>query len=449
MHGYPKRYKQVYTFKVEDNYLGVWQPLSDSGLTVLSQGPILVYNLCDGIHSPAQILKALKRYDLSVTMSEIKRILQDLEKKQLISWQFTPRSQITFKPPTTLGVWLHTTNQCNLRCRYCYVHKTNEVLSESDGIKAIKSALSSAKKHGFDTVKFKYSGGEALLRYQQFIKQVRYAKSQAQKVAINVKNVLLTNGVLITSKIAEDLKLEGVKVMVSLDGSQKYHDLVRVFPNGGATYQYVQQGIALLQKYSVDFNLSVTITKENIDGIPELVSKLLKQKIRFVLNFFRENCESGSVLKLNDQSLITTMKKVYKLVENEMPKYPMWDALLDRVTMSWPHLNACGVGRNYITVDQKGYLASCPIDLANRIGNIDQDLVDVMNSHTFMRGITVERKEGCRTCLWRYVCGGGCPILTKEVNGSYLTKSPYCGIYKELIPEILKLEAKRVVKYCQ
>lgn len=192
----PVRYSQTFDFDSDKGYLGVWQPLSKSGLNLLSRGPKLVYGLCDGKHSLAQITQELKKIDKSVTPTHISKILRDLEKQELISWEYPPKLETEIEFPNTLGVWIHTTNQCNLRCTYCYVHKTNEPMAEATAKKAVDRVLISAKNHGFSKVKFKYSGGEALLRFNQVIEQIKYAKSKANEVGIKVENVILTNAVL-------------------------------------------------------------------------------------------------------------------------------------------------------------------------------------------------------------------------------------------------------------
>ena len=50
----------------------------------------------------------------------------------------------------------------------------------------------------------------------------------------------------------------------------------------------------------------------------------------------------------------------------------------------------------------------------------------------------LKRKKGAKRCEWRYVCTGGCPLLTYRATGRYDLKSPNCHIYKTLFPELLR-----------
>ncbi|RMD92256.1 MAG: hypothetical protein D6814_17180, partial [Calditrichaeota bacterium] len=63
----------------------------------------------------------------------------------------------------TLMAWLHVTNACNLRCSYCYLHKTNVSMPPSVGRQAIEAVFRAARQHGYRKIKLKYAGGEATL----------------------------------------------------------------------------------------------------------------------------------------------------------------------------------------------------------------------------------------------------------------------------------------------
>jgi uncharacterized protein len=64
-----------------------------------------------------------------------------------------------------------------------------------------------------------------------------------------------------------------------------------------------------------------------------------------------------------------------------------------------------------------------------------------------MQAIDVDKKEGCRTCTWRYWCGGGCPLVTYRMTGRNDIRSPNCAIYKALFPDAVRLEALRLLTY--
>lgn len=117
------------------------------------------------------------------------------------------------------------------------------------------------------------------------------------------------------------------------------------------------------------------------------------------------------------------------------------NGLLDRVTFSRPHRFTCGMGKSYVVVRTDGKIVSCQMTLEKPIGSIDDpDVITSMQNGSFVQpqSLTVDGKTPCKTCQWRYICCGGCPLLTN---------SPYCNVYKALIPEVLRVEAKRLIRY--
>jgi uncharacterized protein len=64
-----------------------------------------------------------------------------------------------------------------------------------------------------------------------------------------------------------------------------------------------------------------------------------------------------------------------------------------------------------------------------------------------IQNISVEEKEDCHHCEWKYWCTGGCPLATHRATGRYDVKSPNCNIYKALYPEAVRLEGLRLLKY--
>jgi uncharacterized protein len=96
---------------------------------------------------------------------------------------------------------LNVTQECNLRCKYCYVEKPGPIpfMSEKTARKAVDFIL------GFDDmVKFGISfyGGEPLLNFPVVKSTIEYASKEAEKRGLpKVKYHLNTNGTLITDEI--------------------------------------------------------------------------------------------------------------------------------------------------------------------------------------------------------------------------------------------------------
>jgi uncharacterized protein len=73
----------------------------------------------------------------------------------------------------------------------------------------------------------------------------------------------------------------------------------------------------------------------------------------------------------------------------------------------------------------------------------DDPLSAVRRSGAEPRAAPVEHRRGCGSCVWRYVCGGGCPLMAVPGDGYSL----YCNVYQALFPELLRLEGLRILKW--
>lgn len=446
----PFLYTDTFTQKVED-YLLVYNPLSEKGITVLNKEAYFLFNLVDGKQTVWQIFEEAKKVDPNVDFNQIKKIFLDFEEAEIVYFD-KPKIKKTnlLKKPKKLEVWFHITNQCNLRCTYCYVWKTTEKMNFELAKKSIKKIIDDAKKNGFKKILFKFAGGESILELKNILNLVDFARELGKNKEMELDFVLLSNGVLISEKVAKILKEKDLRVAVSLDGLEKYNDLQRVFPSGLGSFKFVEQGIENLLKAKVHFNITVTITKKNVENIPELTSYLLKRNIPFAFNFYRENPYVSEELEGDDKKLVFFLKKAYQIIYNNPPPYRIIDGLLDRVSFRKPHLYTCGVGQNYIVLKHDGKIVPCQMLLDKPIGSIDdKDVINTMkktNSKS-LKNLSVSKKSPCRQCQWRYICCGGCPLLTFSQKGGYTLNSPYCAVYKALIPEVLKIEAKRLIKY--
>ena len=444
----PCFYKNTYSDTIED-YLLVYNPVSEKGMVVLNKEAGFLFSQIDGKKNLKDILSVVKKKDAKALFADIKKAFADFLSSEIIYFNKPEsKTKLFSKKPRHLGVWLHITNQCNLRCTYCYIYKTQEKMSNNIANKAIGKIFQSAKKHNFKKITFKFSGGEPLLEFKRILKFVNKIKQWGKKLKVETDFVVLTNGVLLTEKVAQTLKENTVRAAVSIDGLGKYHNKTRIFVNGKPSFKQVEQGIKNLIKAKVLFNVSITITSKNIENIPDLTKYLLKRNIPFAFNFYRENPYVKEKLEGNDKKLVNYLKKAYKLIYQNPPRYSLINGLLDRVVSKKPHLYTCGMGNSYIVVRHNGEMASCQMTIEKSIGSIDdKDLIKTMQKGDFTKAITVEEKTPCKKCQWKYICCGGCPLLTLEQKGKCNVSSPYCVVYKTLIPEMLRIEAKRLIKY--
>lgn len=350
-----------------------------------------------------------------------------------------------------LTAWLHVTNACNLRCPYCYVNKSAEGMDEVTGQAAVDAVMRSAIAHGFPAVKLKYAGGEASLNHRLVVSLHAYARQCAAERNLRLYATLLSNGVSLPLAFVETLMAEGIQVMISLDGMGARHDAQRPFANGKPSFHLVERTIAQLMEQGHAPHLSVTITNRNADGVADVVRFALERDLTFSLNFFRDNDCAASFpdLRYEEQAMISALLRAFDVIEEFLPRWSVLGSILDRGQLLQPRQRSCGVGQDYVVIDQRGQVAKCHMEIERTLGDIfsDDPLQLVRRDKTTALNLAVEEKEGCRDCTWRYWCSGGCTIATFRATGRYDIKSPNCHIYKAIYPQALRLEALRLLKY--
>ena len=351
-----------------------------------------------------------------------------------------------------LSAWLHVTNACPLRCSYCYLHKTPEQMAPDTARRAVDAVFRSATKHHFNHVLLKYAGGEASLEMTNVLATHEYATQLAEQHRINLRAYIMSNGVALPQRSIDQLKANHIGIMISLDGVGAHHDSQRPFISGKGSFSYVDRTIARLLASELIPHINVTVSHRNLDGLPDLTSYILARELPFTFSYYRDNECSTHIrdLQFADAHMIEGMRRAFAVIEQALPRRRLIDSLIDKASMSGVHQHTCGVGRTYLVIDQAGQIAKCHANIKETVTTIDEDdpLQVIRNDKNGIQAIAVEEKQGCRTCEWRNWCTGGCPMLTYRVTGRNDVKSPNCAIYKALFPEALRLEALRLLKYC-
>lgn len=416
---------KIQKIQISNNHYAVWNNTNNFGIKVLNK---VALNWFEEVNLHSVNLKNIK----------LLHKLNVIEKNQKVC---------STEVNNVFSSWLHLSNNCNLNCSFCYLAKNEDNMSLETGLQSINSIFYSAVKNNIKEVKLKYAGAEALYNFKVVEEMQLLALQLAKLHNIKLTSILLTNSTLLTDKIIEKLKLLQFKVMVSIDGIGKYHDYFRSYKNGKSSYNDVIKNTEKLKKYGILGDISITVSDKNIVGLPKLVKLFLEKDYPFNINFYREYENSvNESLTLSEKKIIKYMKQTFKVIENNLPDRSLLSSLLDRVDLSSPHKYTCGIGRNYAVIDHHGLLSKCQMEIGKNktfetIASKDL-LNDIKTDINQLQNISIDNKIVCQNCEIKYYCTGGCPII------SGLNKSPNCNIYKSLFKDVLKLEAKRLLKYC-
>jgi uncharacterized protein len=449
---------EVLEIRLDPEHMLLFNPVGDGNPAVLNQAAYGIFRRFKAPASLREILAARldegagasKPTASEVTAGEVTATFARLRQLSLISPDGAPAGP-AFADSRVLTAWLHVTNACNLRCPYCYVHKSPEGMDEATGTAAVEAIVGSAVRHGLTGVKLKYAGGEASLNHRLMVALHRLASERTAQHGLRLDATLLTNGVALPDALIETLMAEGIRVMISLDGVGDQHDRQRPTINGKASFPLVERTIEKLAKRGLAPHLSITITSRNAEGLADVVRFALDRDLTFSLNLFRDNECAANVadLQYTEQAIIEAMLGAFDVIGERLPRWSVLGAVLDRGQLLERRQRSCGVGQDYVVIDQRGAVAKCHMEIERTLGDVftDDPLQLVRADRSSALNLAVEEKEGCRSCAWRYSCSGGCTVATFRATGRYDVKSPNCNIYKAIYPAALRLEGLRLLKY--
>ncbi len=430
----------LYRAPLPDGHLLAFSPTGPAGVVVLN-GPAA--RVLDSFATPAPLTDPIARQMAALGLLAP---AYTFTFHALTFHAFTPHA-FTFHAFT---VWLHLTTRCNLRCTYCYAPRGDADMPPEVGRAAVDRAIRSATAHGFRALKLKYAGGEPTLNLSTLRAVHEAARARAAQAGLDLREVLLTNGTTLTSTLLGWLRDEGIRLAVSLDGLGPAHDGQRPSDDGGS-FARVAAGIERALAIGLTPHLSITVTARNVDGLTEVAAFALDRGLPFNLNFVRP-APGRPNLTPEPERLVAGLQAVLSEIERRLRSaacnlQPAICNLLDRCDLGAPHRYPCGAGHAYIVVSPKGELARCHMEMGRTVGTVwEGDPLTAVRAEDGFRNPPVEEKAECRECPWRYICAGGCPLLAQRHRGTPAAPSPYCAVYRAVLPDLLRLEGLRMMR---
>ncbi len=201
-------------------------------------------------------------------------------------------------------VW-NITRACNLKCVHCYNDSGARKADDEVSTDEAKAVLDDLAQFGVPSVLF--SGGEPLMRPDLF-ELIEYALGKGMRTVIS------TNGTLITTEKAKQLKQYGVSyVGISLDGIGEINDKFRGV-NGA--FDKAAIGIKNCQEAGVRIGLRLTLTKKNVQDLEGLFGFFESENIERAC--FYHFVPSGRGGRIADKDL--THKQSREAVETILAK---------------------------------------------------------------------------------------------------------------------------------
>lgn len=137
--------------------------------------------------------------------------------------------------PKITSAMLVVTHACNLRCRYCFVHKEPSHMTLETAKDAALFLINNAKAEGGkQRPEMNFFGGEPMLMYDSVIKPlVEWAHDELGE---NMRFSITTNGTLLTDERIRFMQRHRFGLLLSMDGNKPVQDYNRPYADGSGSF---------------------------------------------------------------------------------------------------------------------------------------------------------------------------------------------------------------------
>jgi len=336
----------------------------------------------------------------------------------------------SFKGPRTnqsgMSIYLLLSQSCNFGCIYCLngtkTYKTGENLkmSEEVAFRGVEKSLASLAAGGRLEVAF--FGGEPLLNWDLAKRVIEHCESEL-KPRYSDKEVtyhITSNLSFLPKDLIEWAKKYNISFLCDIDGPEDIHNRCRPYKGGAGSYSDVSGNVRKLIDAGLDVSLRATVTSINQHRMTEVAAHHRSIGGRGSA-FVPVNPVNSDEDILNDNLLPDPRVLIDGLVEVYRSKIYSSENLFPfsiystKIVPGAKTVMGCGAPYgNTPVVDVNGDAYPCIYLVGIKkffMGNVlRDDYPDTGLLDRMMDLLHVDNIEECKSCSWRYICGGGCPV---------------------------------------
>lgn len=266
------------------------------------------------------------------------------------------------------------TKDCQLACKYCYLVGKNskERMSFDVAKKAIDYVLSHEDdpQFGYESVTFDFIGGEPFLEIELIDRICDYIKTELYRLNHHWFNSyrfsFSTNGINYDSDAVQRFIQKNrnhVGIGITIDGTQKKHDLNRIWKGDGperGSYQDVVKNIPLWLEQFPHEGTKVTISSADIPFIAESVLHLYSLGIHTVnINaVFEDVWDEGDDLRFEEQLMLLADAIIDQKLYTDHYCSFFQENIGKPMNPETENVNWCGAGR-MLSIDANGFFYPC------------------------------------------------------------------------------------------
>ncbi len=272
------------------------------------------------------------------------------------------------------------TEQCNLRCKYCYEdYKLGKM--KRNTVEAVKKLIvNRVSEPNFEYLCISWFGGEPLVEKDIVLEISEYA----QQLSGNGKRFfysssMTTNGCYLDNNLFGKLLKAGVtKYQISIDGPRLIHDRSRIKEDGSGTFDEIWSNLIGMKEVSADFLivLRLQLTYDNYESFVPFIAEIKKnfekdERFRIVIKTIENfgDMDESQVRTLSVDQKNKCINRLYRLIGNNIDIVKFEREEDDFLTCYSAEPNA-------LVIRSDGSLAKCIVALneeVNKLGYIRDD----------------------------------------------------------------------------
>ncbi len=285
--------------------------------------------------------------------------------------------------------------ECNFSCPFCSAYHLKNSGKRYLTVDEIKDVWQQAMKLG--AIHVNITGGEPMLINEERLLQI-IKNFQPERTIIS----LVSNGFLLTQERVTRLKEAGLNTLqISLESAvEEEHDTAR---NVKGSYKKIMEGVGYAKNVGLNVCLSVVVTHNNIDKIPELV-KLTKKL--------------GTFLLLNPLSTYGKGESGNRLTQEDLVKY---NNLLKTkhvradTIFNFNGRSGCPGGTERIHITSYGDVITCPLVQISYGNVLEEPLEKIWKKMGSFEHIKTF-KPYCKQAFWEEYYKDFCEPLANKPN---------------------------------
>jgi len=275
------------------------------------------------------------------------------------------------------------TEDCQLRCRYCYLvgKNTTNRMPFFVAKTTIDYLLRERKLFPESSIIWDFIGGEPFLEIDLIDQICEYIKLQMYLTDHpwfnSYRFSFTTNGLLYGSEKVQKYILKNIRhvsITVSIDGTKEKHDLQRVFPNGSGSYDKIMKNIPLWLRQFPDAGTKATLSHEDLPYVKDSVIHMWELGIKNItINTINEDVWQPDDDRIFEEQLVQLADYMidHELYSNYNCSF--FSRIIGRPIPSEDDMNWCGTGK-MLAVDPLGNFYPCvrfaPFSLQNKPGRV-------------------------------------------------------------------------------